>query len=129
MDAPGSNDAGLAASLRRSLATLLDIGKARLDLLATEVELEKLRLFDALLKAALGLMCTGLALLLAAAMLLLMLQPEYRLAALAAMAALALAAAWALIRAARRGLTSGTSMFKASSDELGRDRSALAPDD
>lgn len=129
MDAPGAEDTGLAASLRRSLATLLDIGKARLDLLATEVELEKLKVFDALIKAALGLMILGVALLLAVAMLLLMLQPDYRLPALATMVVLALAGAWALIRAARQGLKTGASMFKASSDELERDRSALAPRD
>ena len=126
MDAPGTG-AGLGASLRRALSSLLEMGQARLELLATEVELEKLKIFDALLKATIGLLFLGVALLLFAAMVLLMLQESYRLGALATMTLLAAAAGAGLVYLARRGLRAGTPLFDASAAELERDRAALMP--
>ena len=61
--------AGLFGSLQRLLATLLDIAQVRLDLLTTEFEREKLRLYDGLLWAAVALFFIGLGLLLLAALL------------------------------------------------------------
>src|SRR3990167_10501555 len=61
--------AGLVGSLQRLLATLLDIAQVRLDLLTTEFEREKLRLYDGLLWAAVALFFIGLGLLLLAGLL------------------------------------------------------------
>jgi hypothetical protein len=46
---------GLFESLRQLLATALEIGRVRLDLLVADLQLEKLRLVDAALRALVGL--------------------------------------------------------------------------
>ena len=47
---------GLFESLRRLSATLLEIANVRLELLVTDLELEKQRLVDMLLRMLLGLL-------------------------------------------------------------------------
>ncbi len=118
---------GLAQSLRRMAGTLLEIGQARFELLATEFELEKLRLFDALLWVAFGLLFLGVGLVLLVLLLLLMLQEAHRVAALTLAVVLALGAAWALIRKARQRLQGEAAPFAATHAELERDRALLAP--
>jgi uncharacterized membrane protein YqjE len=52
------------ASLRQLLGTLLEIAQVRLELISTEIELEKRRWFDALWLAALAFVCLALGLVL-----------------------------------------------------------------
>ena len=76
MDSPRRDPAaGLFGSLKRLLGSVLEIAQARLDLLTVELEREKLRIFDAIVWAAVALLFIGLGLLLLAA-LLVMLAPE-----------------------------------------------------
>ena len=49
-----AKNGGLMASLRQLLDTLLEIAQVRLELISTELELEKRRWFDALWLAALA---------------------------------------------------------------------------
>ena len=118
---PGSR----LASLRRSMGLAVEMLQLRLELLATDLEIEKLRLIEALTRIfsaiLLGLM--GLGLLLAG---LLMILPEaWRWPVALGSGLLCLLAAWGLARRAMRGLAEGGGPFAATRAELQRDREAL----
>lgn len=117
--------AGLFSSLKRLLATLLDIAQVRLDLLTTEFEREKLRLFDGLLWAAVALLFIGLGLLLLAALLVVVAPENLRPLVLGLLALASLGfGAW-LVAQARRRLASPDGVLPATRAELARDRAAL----
>jgi uncharacterized membrane protein YqjE len=79
---------GLSGSARQLAATLLDIVQARLQLAATELEEERLRLGRQLLFAACGLFFLAVGLVLACAWIVLACPPQQRLAALGGLTAL-----------------------------------------
>lgn len=126
MSEPGKN-VGLFASLRRLLGTVLEIAQVRLDLLGTEVELEKRRLFDGLLWGLAALLMLGVGVVLVCGFIILLFWDGYRLAAVGVLALLFLAAGAWLVRAARHRLQSPNGMFEASLAELQRDRAGLHP--
>lgn len=118
---------GWAGWPRRLAETALALVQVRLELLGSELEREKLRVFDALLRLALGLLLVGLAVVLAVGFVLLLLQEQYRLAALGVLVlAFAALAAW-LLRGARMALRSEAGgPFALSVAELRRDRERSA---
>lgn len=116
---------GLFASLSRLLGTVLEIAQVRLDLVGTEVELEKRRIFDGLLWGAVALLVLGIGLVLLCGFIVLLFWDGYRLPAVGAMALLFLFSSAALIREARRRLRRANGMFAASLAELERDRAGL----
>ncbi|MDO9072881.1 MAG: phage holin family protein [Rubrivivax sp.] len=119
---------GLFESLRRLLATTLGIAQVRLELFGTELEAEKLRLFDALWRAALGLLLLGVALVLAVGFVLMLFWEGYRLPALAVTTLFFVAAGAALLVRARALLRAGEGgPFVLSLGELQRDRDGLQP--
>ncbi len=120
-----SQAGGLFASLRRLLGTVLEIAEVRLALLSTEVELEKRRLFDALLWAAIGILVLATGLVLLCGFVILLFSEAYRVPALGTMALLFLGGGLLLLRQARRGLRSPDGVFGSSVAELQRDRSGL----
>ncbi len=120
---------GLFASVRRLLGTALDMAQVRLELLGTEVEFEKRRLFDSLLRAAIALLLLGVGLVLLCAVLILIVADAYRLAALAVMTVLFLIAGLLLILSARQHLRSPNGLFSASVTELAKDRVGLQTSD
>jgi len=126
---PNVPAAGLFASLRRLLGTALELAQVRLELLISEVEIEKRRLFDSLLRAAIGLTLLGVGLVLLCGFLILLVSENYRLAALGVMALLILIAALLLLGSARQRLRSPKGVFSASVSELERDRSGLQAKD
>lgn len=123
----GSTGGGLFQSLRRLADTLVGIAQLRLELFGTELEQQKQRVFDALLRAAVGLLLIGLALVLFIGFVVLLFQEGYRLAAVGVLAlAFAAAGGW-LLRSARQRLQAGPGgPFALSLSELRSDRSALA---
>ena len=121
----GAPPSGLLASLRRLLATALEIAQVRLELLAVELEQEKLRIFDGLLWGALALLLLGVGLLLAVALLVLAVAEGHRLAVLAVLCGLFLAGGVALVRLARARLSSPGGVAAGTLGELARDRDAL----
>lgn len=125
----GTPDAGLAASLRRLLGTLLEVAQVRLELLSNEFESEKLRLFDALVWLVLALMCATTGLLLVTAFVVMLLPEAMRPAALGIAAVVFLAAAVALALHARRRLDNPGGPVPATIDELRLDRNALKAGD
>jgi uncharacterized membrane protein YqjE len=116
---------GLFASLQRLLATVLEIAQVRLDLLGTEVELEKRRLFDGLLWAVVALLFLGVGLLLLCSFVVLLFWDGYRLAAAGLLTLLFLGSGLLLMRNARQRLRSPSGMFSASVTEMNRDRAEL----
>lgn len=125
MTRPGAAG-GLFVSLRRLLETATGILQVRLELFGSELEQEKLRLFDALLRAAIGLVMVGLALVLAIGFVVLMFQEGYRLPAVGVLTLAFGGGGWWLLHRARmvlRGAEGGP--FALSLGELRRDREAL----
>jgi uncharacterized membrane protein YqjE len=119
--------AGLFESLRRLSQSALELASVRLELLVNDLELEKQRLADILLRLLLGAMLLGLGLVLFVGFVLLALRDEYRLAALGVLTLLTVAGGGWLLVTVRRQLRSGSPVFAASSAELKRDRAALGP--
>jgi len=117
---------GLLASLRQLVSTLIDIAQVRLELLGTEIEVEKRRLFDGLLWAGIALLLLGLGLVLLCGFVVLLLWDGYRLAAVATLALLFLAGGAMAVQQAKRRLRSSQGMFNTSLAELQRDQTALA---
>jgi uncharacterized membrane protein YqjE len=117
---------GLSQSLRRLLDTGVDIVRVRLELFGSELEQEKLRLFDALLRAAIGLMLLGLALVLAIAFVVLLFQEQYRLPAVGVLTLVFGGGGWWLLLRAREGLRAAEGgPFALTLGEMRRDRDAL----
>lgn len=120
---------GLFDSLRRLLGTTVELAQLRLELLASDLELEKLRLVGAALRALVGLLLLGIGLMLAVGFVLLIVEPGRRMAALGLMAVgFVFVGAW-LLRAARLHLQDGGPMFSATRAELDRDRDAFGRPD
>lgn len=121
--APG---AGLFQSLKRLASTGLELVQVRLELLASELEQEKLRIFDALAWAAIGLLLLGLGLLLAAALLVALTPEPWRPLTLAVLILGCLGGGVLLLNRARLRLASPGGLLAASRAELARDGDGLA---
>lgn len=122
-------DSGLFASLSRLLATVLQMAQVRLQLLGTEVELEKRRLFDGLLWAGIAIVVLALGLVLLCGFVVLLFWDSYRLTAVGAMTLLFLLAGGLMLNHARMRLQNRSStkgMFDASLAEMKRDQADLS---
>lgn len=118
-------ESGLFVSLRRLLSTAIEMVQVRLDLLGTEVELEKRRLFDGMLWGAIGLLVLGVGIVLSCGFIILLFWDGYRLAAVGVLALLCLGGSVVLMREARHRLRNPNGIFKASLAELKRDQAGL----
>ncbi len=116
---------GLFASLRRLIDTGLEMAQVRVELLVLELEIEKRRVFDGLLRAALALLLLGVGLVLLMGLVLMMFWDGYRLPALVVMTVLFLGGGLWLCRSARAKLSNRDGAFSGSRTELARDREAL----
>ena len=120
---------GLFASLRRLLATALDIAQVRLELLGTEIELEKRRVFDGLLWGAFALLVVGVGLVLLCGFVILLFWDGYRLTAVGVLAVLFLVGGGILVQQARQRLRTPGGMLAANINEIKHDRDALTTTD
>lgn len=125
MPATGS-PGGLFASLRQMLGTALEIAQVRLHLLGNELEQEKLRIFNGLLLAGIGLMLVAVGTVLLCALVLMLFTEGYRLAALAVLTLAFLAAGVLAMRAGGQQLRNPKGMFEGTLGELAQDRNGLA---
>lgn len=116
---------GLFSSIRRLLATAFEMAQVRLELLGTEVDLEKRRIFDGLLWGAIALMVVGVGLVLLCELIIYLVWEGYRLATLGVLTLLFLVSGGLLIREARQRLSSSLGLFSASVSELRRDSAEL----
>lgn len=118
---------GLFASTRRLMSGGVELLQVRVALLANDVESGALRFFDAIVLALLALVAVAIGLVLLCGAVLLVVQPHYRLPALAIMALCFLAAGgWAVAKARARLQQAGLA-FEATRAELARDMAALTP--
>lgn len=118
--------AGLFTSIQRLMATAIEMVHVRLELLGTEVELEKRRLFDGLLFGGVALLLLGMGLILLCGFIVLMFEQGYRLAAVGVMAVLFLGGGALTMHQARRRLRNPKSMFEVSLQELAKDHAGLS---
>lgn len=121
-------ESGLFASVSRLLGTALQMAQVRLELLGSELEFEKRRLFDALLWGGAALVVLGLGLVLLCGFVILLFWDGYRLAAVGVMTLLFLAGGVLMLNQARqrlRGPGKLSGMFDASLAELKRDQAGL----
>ena len=115
-------------SLRRLIATAIELAQVRLELLLTEYEQEKLRIFGALLWTGFGLLVSGVGLLLMAQFIVMLFPDSQRLAGLGVMTLLFLGGGVWLIRAGIRKLSAPLGHpLRETSAEFERDRAALSP--
>ena len=118
---------GLFASVRQLVATALEMVQVRIELIGTELEFEKRRLFDGFLCAAIAMVFLIVGVLLLCGTIIWMFSQGYRLAAMGGMALLCLGVAGIFLMQARKRLRSPLGMFYASTSELERDREGLEP--
>lgn len=126
MSDPGS-PGGLFASVRQLLATGLEIVQVRAQLLGNELEQEKLRIFDGLLLAGVGLMLLTVGTVLLCALVVMLFAEGYRIAALAVLTVSFIGGGVLTLRAGGHRLHSPGGIFRASLAELAQDRQGLAP--
>jgi len=124
---PGPPGGGLFVSLRRLIATALELAQVRLELLGTELEEQKLRILAGLVWAALGVLLLGVGLALLAGFVVLLVGEGYRLHALGVLTLLFLAGGALVLRHAQARLKTPPGVFAASVAELVQDRSGVAP--
>lgn len=136
MSAPGGPEgdfrsaapAGLFMSLRRLLATTLELGQVRLQLLGTEIEEQKQRVVSGLIWAIVGALLVGLGLALLIGCVVLLFWEGYRLPAMAVLTLVFLVGGGFALNRSRAQFQTPDGAFAASVAELARDRAALAPD-
>jgi uncharacterized membrane protein YqjE len=127
MSGAGVPGQGLLHSLRRLLATVLELTHLRLELLTTELEQEKLRVYEGLLRGAVAVLLINVGLLLLVGWLVLLVGESYRMAALGVLALLFLGGGIWLARHARDHLRGGGGLLSGTRAELAQDRDALKP--
>jgi uncharacterized membrane protein YqjE len=124
---PAAPAGGLLVSLRRLVATLLELAQVRLELIANEIEEQKLRILAGLIWAAFGVLLVGLGLVLLIGCIVLLFWDGYRLQAMAVLTLVFLAGGALALRRASAQLQSKPGAFAASVAELVQDRERLAP--
>jgi len=121
--------AGLFASVRQMLATVLEMAEVRLALFASEFEEEKLRIFQAVVLAVLGLLMLTVGAVLLCGFVLMLFWEGYRLAALGVLTAVFVVGGGLMVRSGIRRISSSGGAFRASLAELSSDRAGLAQRD
>lgn len=119
---------GLMGSVKRLLCTLTSIVSTRLELLANELQEERLRITQMFLFAFAALFCFGLGVLLLTMFIVVLYWDDHRLAVLAGLSVLFFVlGTWAAMLL-RSKVRDGTRLFSDSLAELARDREQLGAD-
>lgn len=116
---------GIIASLRSLAATSVGIARTRLQLLANDLEEQRLRVAQLLVLGAIALFCGAVAVLLASAWIVVALWDQYRLWTLALLAALYAGGCVAALVAMKARAAERPRAFSASLAELRRDEEVL----
>lgn len=123
--APAPDSGGLRDAASQVLATVLDIGRGRLELIAVEIEEERLRLARLWVVATCTLFLAFVGVVLLASWIVLLCDPEHRVAATGAVTAAFLAAAGVAGWQWRRLSANKPPLLDATLAELRNDRTAL----
>ena len=116
---------GLMGSARRLTGTLIAIVSTRLELLANELQEERLRLTQMLLLALIALFLLGNGLILLNAFIVVLFWDSHRLLALGLLCVVYLVAGVAVTMSLRAKAQAGSKLFAASLAEFDKDRQAL----
>jgi len=116
---------GLLQSIKHLGQTLLGAAQTRLEILATEIEEERVRLERMLLVALAAAFCIGMAIVLAIGLVVLYFWDTHRLLAVGVLALVFLAAGVVLGLMLRNSAKSRPKPFAVTRSELAKDRSAL----
>ena len=116
---------GLLHSIKHLAQTLLGAAKTRLEILATEIEEERLRLEQMLLFALAAAFCIGMGVVLCVALVVLIYWDTHRLAAVGVLAAGFIAAGVAFALILRNMVKSRPKPFAITRGELAKDRAML----
>jgi uncharacterized membrane protein YqjE len=118
---------GLLGSLRRLASTLIEILYTRLELFATELDEERMRITRALWLVAAGAFCLSLGTLLAVLFLVVLFWDTHRLAVLGGLATGFLLAGGAAVLVLKERLSRRARIFSQTLEELKRDHERLNP--
>jgi uncharacterized membrane protein YqjE len=124
---PGETGTGIVQSLRNLAATLVAVFHTRVELLVTEIEEERARLLQLVVWALGALFCLGVAVLLLVMLIIVAFWDSHRIAVIAALAGVFIAAGIGLAAGARNRMHGRPRLFSASLDELARDKDQLTP--
>lgn len=116
---------GLIGSVKRLASTLASIISTRLELLANELQEERLRLTQMLLLGLFALFCAGMGVLLLVLFIVVLFGDEHRLAALGVLCVLFFSLAAVLALLLRSKAQTGSKLFSASLAELAKDKQEL----
>lgn len=116
---------GLMVSVKRLLSTLVSIVSTRLELLANELQEERLRLTQMLLFALFALFCFGLGILLLTVFIVVLFWDDHRLAVTGALTVVFFALGLLMVMLLRGKARGKSRLFSASLAELSRDREHL----
>lgn len=112
-------------SIKRSLSTLISIASTRLELLANELQEERLHLTQMLLFALFALFCFGTGILLLTVFIVVLFWDDHRLAALGVLSALFFALGLLTAVLLRSKAQAKSRLFSASLAELSKDKEQL----
>jgi uncharacterized membrane protein YqjE len=118
-------NSGLLASVKRLVSTLTSIVSTRLELLANELQEERLRLMQMLFFYLCAFFCFGMGVLLLTAFFVVLFWDEHRLAALGGFCILFFVLGSLMAVSMRRKAQSRSKLFSDSLAELARDREQL----
>lgn len=121
--------AGLMGSIRQLLSTVTSIASTRLELLANEVQEERLHLTQMLLFTLFALFCFGVGILLLTAFIVVLFWDDHRLAVLGALSAIFFALGALMAMLLRSKAQAKPRLFSASLAELTKDRAQLSAGD
>lgn len=116
---------GVLASLRGLAATAVDIAQTRLQLLANELEEQRIRALQIIVLGAVALFCGAIGVLLASAWIVLALWDQYRLITLGCLAVLYFAGCVVALKIMKAKAAERPALFAASLAELRRDHDLL----
>lgn len=121
----GEPATGILQSLRNLATTLVALLQGRLELLATDLEEERIRLLQVLFWAAGALFFFALGVLMITMLIVLLLWDSHRLAGIVVLAAVFLAIGVALAIGVRNRMHMRSRLFSSSLDELAKDKDRL----
>jgi len=124
-DASGGEAPGVVASLRRLATNAVGIVQTRLELLANDLEEERVRTLQIVVLGAIALLCAAAGLILATTWLIVAFWEQHRLATLAILALIYFVASGIALWALKAKAGARRKLFSTSLAELRRDRDML----
>jgi len=121
----GAASPGIIASLRNLAATSVGIARTRLQLLANDLEEQRVRVLQLVVLGAIALFCGAVAVLLASAWIVVALWDQYRLWTLAVLTGLYAAGCMTALAVMKSKAAERPEVFSASLGELRRDEEML----